>query len=97
MLLSVCPSISPYNILVASPAVSKSHFNVGEAIAIGLSNAGHNVTLISPFDYKPKNRNIEHVQTTGAVEKAEGKFYTLLTNDHSEQKSSTLTLCIKIL
>ncbi|KAJ6643951.1 UDP-glucosyltransferase 2, partial [Pseudolycoriella hygida] len=33
--------------------------------------AGHNVTLISPFDYKPKNPNIEHVQTTGLLEKAE--------------------------
>ncbi len=73
MLLSVCPLISPYNILVVSPAVSKSHFNVGEAIAIGLSDAGHNVTLISPFNYKPKNENLEHVQITGALEKAEGK------------------------
>lgn len=72
LLLSLCPLISPYNILVVSPAVSKSHFNVGEAFSIGLSDAGHNVTLISPFDYKPKNLNIEHIQTTGAIEKAEG-------------------------
>lgn len=73
LLLSLCPLISPYNILVVSPAVSKSHFNVGEAISIGLSDAGHKVTLISPFDYKPKSANIEPVQITGAIEKSEGK------------------------
>lgn len=72
LLLSVCPLISSYNILVVSPAVSKSHFSVGEAITIGLSDTGHNVTLISPYDYKPKNPNIEHVHLTGLLEKAEG-------------------------
>lgn len=72
LLLTLCSLISPYNILVVSPAVSKSHFNVGEAIAIGLSDAGHKVTLISPYDYKPKNSNIEPIQTTGVLELAEG-------------------------
>ncbi|KAG4076739.1 hypothetical protein HA402_002026 [Bradysia odoriphaga] len=71
LLLSVCPLISSYDILVLAPAVSKSHFNVGEAISVGLAEAGHNVTLISPYDYKPKYRNIEPVQTTGAIETAD--------------------------
>lgn len=74
LLLSVCPLIYSYNILVLAPAVSKSHFNVGEAITIGLAEAGHNVTLISPYDYKPKYGNIEPVQTTGAIETAEGNI-----------------------
>lgn len=78
LLLSLCPIITPYNILVVAPAVSKSHFNVGEAISIGLSDVGHNVTLISPYDYKPKNSNLEHVQTTGLLEKAEGKKRSLV-------------------
>lgn len=77
LLLCVCPLISPSNILVVSPAMSKSHFNVGEAITMGLADAGHNVTLISPFDYKPKNPNIEHVQTTGLLERAEGNEHAL--------------------
>ncbi|XP_037040608.1 UDP-glycosyltransferase UGT5-like isoform X1 [Bradysia coprophila] len=71
LLLSALPLISSYNILVVSPAVSKSHFSVGETISIGLADAGHNVTLISPYDYKPKHRNIEPVQVTGVLEKAE--------------------------
>lgn len=72
LLLSGCSLGASYNILVFSPTLSKSHFNVVEAITIGLSDAGHNVTFISPFKYKPNNRNIEFVQTTGEIEKAEG-------------------------
>lgn len=72
LLLTLCPLISPYDILVVSPAVSKSHFNVAEAITIGLSDAGHKVTLISPYDYKPKNANIEPIQVTGLLELSAG-------------------------
>lgn len=71
-LLCLCPLINPSNILVVSPVASKSHFIVGEAITIGLRDAGHDVTLISPFDYKPKNSNIEHIHITGLFELAEG-------------------------
>lgn len=78
LVLCLCPLISPSNILVVSPVVSKSHFNVGEAITIGLADAGHNVTFIMPYDYKPKNPNIETVQITGAIEKAAGKKYIFI-------------------
>lgn len=82
MLLCFCPFISPFNILVLSSAVSRSHFKVGEAIAIGLADVGHNVTLVSPYDYRPKNQNIEAVEITGlsenvrnrAKDRAKGNF-----------------------
>ncbi|KAG4079716.1 hypothetical protein HA402_004421 [Bradysia odoriphaga] len=73
VLVCLFPFISPSNILVVSPALSMSHFKVGEAIATGLANAGHNVTLISPYDYKPKIRNIEPVQIAGLAEQAKSR------------------------
>lgn len=76
LVLCLLPLISPSNILVISPTISKSHFKVGETISIGLAKAGHNVTIISPYDYKPTNPNIEPIQTTGVLEKAEGKEHS---------------------
>lgn len=59
-------------ILSVFPAVSKSHFAVGEALSVGLARAGHQVTLISPYDYKSPVDTLEGVQVTGALEIAEG-------------------------
>lgn len=59
-------------ILTVFPAVSKSHFAVGEALSVGLARAGHQVTLISPYDYKSPMDNLESVQMTGTIEIAEG-------------------------
>ncbi|KAJ6649189.1 hypothetical protein Bhyg_04423 [Pseudolycoriella hygida] len=73
-LLSFCLGVSSSNILVVTPLASTSHFKVGEAITVGLANAGHNVTILSAYDYKPKNAsNIESIQIIGAIEKSEGK------------------------
>lgn len=72
LLLLLAHSYS-YNILAVFPAVSTSHFKVGEALVLGLAKAGHNVTLISPYDYKTSQENVESVQLTGAIEVSEGK------------------------
>lgn len=73
-LLCCCSSISTSNILVVSPVASTSHFKIGEAITVGLANAGHSVTVVSAYDYKPKNvSKIESIQVSGAIERAEGK------------------------
>lgn len=39
-----------YNILGIFPTSVSSHFAVGHALMKGLVNAGHNVTIISPFE-----------------------------------------------
>lgn len=96
LLFSVCPLISSYNILVVSPAVSKSHFSVGETIAIGLSDAGHNVTIISPYDYKPNSPNIDHVQLTGLLEKAEGREHVSYVQVNSMNSSRSYVSYMKI-
>lgn len=67
------PHINCAKILLVFPAVSKSHFLVGEALTLGLAEAGHNVTILSAYDYKPKLPNVEAVQLTGVLEMAEGK------------------------
>lgn len=59
-------------ILSVFPAVSKSHFAVGEALSVGLARAGHQVTLISPYNYKSAVNTLEGVQITGAEEIADG-------------------------
>lgn len=75
LLLCFCSCINSSNILVVSPAASTSHFKVGEAITLGLAEAGHRVTIVSAYDYKPKNvSNIESIQISGAIERAEGKM-----------------------
>lgn len=59
------------------PAVSKSHFAVGEALTVGLAKAGHQLTLVSPYEYKTNLPNLEAVQLTGAIEKMEGTLNKL--------------------
>lgn len=72
-LLCFCLSVRPSNILVVSPVASTSHFKIGEAITVGLSKAGHTVTIVSAYDYKPKNATkIESIQVSGAIERTEG-------------------------
>lgn len=73
VLMCLIPFISSSNILVISPALSFSHFKIGEAIATGLANVGHNVTFISPYDYKPKSDNIEPVEIAGIAEQAKSR------------------------
>lgn len=41
--------VSGYKILVALPAASVSHYQFGSALSRGLANAGHEVTVISPY------------------------------------------------
>lgn len=75
-LLCFCCSgiVSPSNILVVSPVASTSHFKIGEAIAVGLADVGHSITIVSAYDYTPKNGSkIESIQITGAIERSEGK------------------------
>lgn len=73
-LLCCCSSISTSNILVVSPVASTSHFKIGEAITVGLADAGHSVTVVCAYDYKPKNGSkIESIQVVDAIERAEGK------------------------
>lgn len=76
LVVAQIPFGSGANILTIFPGVSKSHFNVGEALVLGLAEAGHNITLITAYDYKPKVPNITVIQLTGAIESAAGQRCT---------------------
>jgi glucuronosyltransferase len=55
------------NILFVSPVPSPSHHIWNRALAFGLVNKGHNVTLIGPDQDKvPKPANYTHILLEGA-------------------------------
>lgn len=72
--VAVIQIVEGARILTVFPAVSKSHFAVGEALSVGLAEAGHHVTLLSPFAYESDLPTLEAVQLTGAIETAEGRI-----------------------
>lgn len=75
-LLAVTTFCNGYKLLVVFPMASRSHFNLGSALARGLANAGHDVTLLSPYDdnYVPTNGTYRPVVLNEILEKFNGKF-----------------------
>ncbi|XP_017005921.2 UDP-glucosyltransferase 2 [Drosophila takahashii] len=56
-----------YSYLLVSHTASKSHHAVGFALAKGLANAGHEVTLISPFPQKKPAKNLIDIDTPNVI------------------------------
>lgn len=73
-LVCFCTGVTSSNILVVSPVPNESHFKISEAMTIGLANAGHKVTIVSAYEYKPQHssKSIQSIQVTGAVQSFEG-------------------------
>ncbi|XP_018579881.1 UDP-glucuronosyltransferase 2B7-like [Anoplophora glabripennis] len=65
-------------ILIVFPMVGRSHYILGNAFGKGLADAGHDVTMLSPFEDKkpPKNGKYTEVVLTGLSEE-ENKPKTL--------------------
>lgn len=63
-------SVKCSKILVAFPMPGRSHYILGNALAKGLAEAGHDVTMVSPFEEKnpPKNGTYRDVVLTGLDE-----------------------------
>ncbi|CAH1102049.1 unnamed protein product [Psylliodes chrysocephalus] len=57
-----------YKILVLFPATSPSHFILGNALGRGLAKAGHEVTVLSPFQDKNPPKNYREAVLTGLLE-----------------------------
>nr|CAH7731538.1 unnamed protein product [Callosobruchus chinensis] len=68
LILNVLCLAECYKILVIFPSPIVSHYILGEALASGLAEAGHDVTMVSPFQIKnlPKNGSYREVVLTGA-------------------------------
>ncbi|XP_016949807.1 UDP-glucosyltransferase 2 [Drosophila biarmipes] len=56
-----------YSYLMVSHTASKSHHAVGFALAKGLADAGHEVTLVSPFPQKKPLKNLVDVDTPNII------------------------------
>ncbi|XP_072381210.1 UDP-glycosyltransferase UGT5-like [Diabrotica undecimpunctata] len=69
-LLKIISNVSGYEILVVFPSPVPSHYILGNALARGLANAGHSVTMVSSFEEKdpPKNGSYKDVVLTGMID-----------------------------
>lgn len=61
--------IGAYKILGVFPTLARSHYIVGSALMRGLAEAGHEVTMISPFAEKNPPTNYTEVHLEGLVTK----------------------------
>ncbi|XP_049824005.1 UDP-glycosyltransferase UGT5 [Aethina tumida] len=84
-LLGISSLCNGYKILLVFPVPSRSHFNLGSALARGLANAGHDVTLLSPYDddYVPTNGSYRPVVLSEVLEKYNENKMDMFTSDES--------------
>lgn len=70
----VCFSRSA-RILLVWQLGGRSHYMLGNALAKGLANAGHDITMISPFQdtIAPKNGSYRNIVLTGFEEDFQSK------------------------
>ncbi|CAH1102051.1 unnamed protein product [Psylliodes chrysocephalus] len=72
-----------YKILVVFPAAAPSHFILGNALGRGLAIAGHEVTVLSPFQDKNPPKNYREVVLTGFIEeKSEAMPFSVFDMEH---------------
>lgn len=62
-------TVETSRILVVNPKAQKSHASVFEGISTALAEAGHNITLVTPHEFKHDLPNMEIVLLTGVLEK----------------------------
>lgn len=74
LLVAVC-SAECSRILVVFPMPAPSHYILGNSLARGLAEAGHDVTMISAFEEKnpPKGGKYRDVVLTGFLEQRDSK------------------------
>ncbi|XP_072381848.1 UDP-glycosyltransferase UGT5-like isoform X2 [Diabrotica undecimpunctata] len=65
ILLTLICSVHNYNILLISPMASPSHFILGNELGRGLVEAGHQVTVVSPYEDKNPLKGYKDVVLTG--------------------------------
>lgn len=60
--------VNAYKVLGIFHTISKSHYIVGNALMKGLAEAGHEVTIISPFREKNPPKNYKEIYLDGLEE-----------------------------
>ncbi|KAH8277484.1 hypothetical protein KR026_011519 [Drosophila bipectinata] len=78
LVLGLLSCVSAYNYLVVLHTAARSHYHVGSALAKGLAGAGHQVTLVSPFELKKPIKNIKDVTVKAILNVMQGRMSNLL-------------------
>lgn len=65
---------SAYKILGIFPSMSKSHFIVGHALMRGLADAGHEVTVLSPYPQNKPVKNYRDIDVQGIHQIIKGTY-----------------------
>jgi glucuronosyltransferase len=64
-------------ILAVFPTPSKSHWILGQPLMKELARAGHEVTVMSPFQAKNPPKNYRHIEMKAAEKMYEGEFQNI--------------------
>jgi glucuronosyltransferase len=74
--ISFISSICGFKVLGVFPYFSKSHFAIGSAIVESLHEAGHDITVISPFPKKNKVPRYHDISVVDFYEKNDEGLYS---------------------
>lgn len=74
LFLSLIQYVSCLKILCIYPTISKSHWIIGSETAKVLAEAGHEITMISPFPSKHQIKNYRDIKVDGIYEKVMGNY-----------------------
>lgn len=69
ILLTTATSIYGFKVLGILPVGSKSHFAIGNAILQTLYDAGHEITVLSPFPKKTPIKNFRDISLADWLKK----------------------------
>jgi len=78
LLLCLLSCVSAYNYLAILHTAARSHYHVGSALAKGLASAGHQVTIVSPFELKKPIKNIKDVTVKSIMASMQGEFIYII-------------------
>lgn len=68
LLINFARDANGLEVLTVFPMSSRSHYIVGHALARGLAEAGHEVTMISPFQQSKPIPNYKEIVLEGMLE-----------------------------
>ncbi|GBP21514.1 hypothetical protein EVAR_12115_1 [Eumeta japonica] len=68
LLLSLVYASDAYRILVVFPTLGKSHSILGQGFVDTLSQAGHEITYITPFPYEKLPANVQQINISSVMD-----------------------------
>lgn len=69
--IGIFSTVNGFKVLGVLPLGARSHFAIGHAILKNLAEAGHDVTVISPYPLKKPIKNYRDISTKDILDKYE--------------------------